>query len=85
MNDKHLLTESSVGRLYCYWEEFRGEAYLHIRYWYLDKKDQEWKPTRKGVAIPEDGVHNLLAALKVVLSLRPIAPPKAKDGVEVYG
>jgi len=30
--------------------EFRGEQYLNIRVWYLDK-DGEWKPTKKGVAI----------------------------------
>ncbi len=85
MDDKVLLTESSVGRLYCYWEEFRGEAYLHIRYWFFCKKENIWKPGRKGIAIPEAGVLNLLTALKTVLALRPIAPPKPKDGVEVYG
>jgi hypothetical protein len=30
--------------------EYRGEQYLNIRIWYLDK-DGEWKPTKKGVAI----------------------------------
>lgn len=30
--------------------EYKGEHYLNIRIWYLDK-DGEWKPTKKGVAI----------------------------------
>lgn len=30
--------------------EYKGEHYLNVRVWYLDK-DGEWKPTKKGVAI----------------------------------
>lgn len=43
--------------------EYRGTKYLHIREWYLDNKDQEHKPTKKGVAIPLEKVDELRAAL----------------------
>ena len=41
--------------------EYRGTKYLHIREWYLDK-DQEEKPTKKGVALP---VENRRGALRL--------------------
>ncbi|HEY9788392.1 MAG TPA: transcriptional coactivator p15/PC4 family protein [Candidatus Obscuribacterales bacterium] len=42
--------------------EYRGTKYLHIREWYLDK-DQEEKPTKKGVAIPLEKVEALNDAI----------------------
>ncbi|HIA54941.1 MAG TPA: hypothetical protein EYN91_23135 [Candidatus Melainabacteria bacterium] len=42
--------------------EYRGTRYLHIREWYLDK-DQEEKPTKKGVAIPMEKVDALTDAI----------------------
>lgn len=42
--------------------EYRGTKYLHIREWYLDK-DQEEKPTKKGVAIPMEKVEALTEAI----------------------
>ncbi len=62
-----VVSESSVGRLCVYWEEYRTKMYLHIRYWYLDKSDGQWKPGAKGVAIPQANVGNLLAGVKSVL------------------
>jgi len=46
--------------------EYRGTKYLHIREWYLDK-DQESKPTKKGVAIPIEKVEELRSALDQLL------------------
>lgn len=43
--------------------EYRGTKYLHIREWYLDK-DQEEKPTKKGVAIPIDKIEALKDAIE---------------------
>lgn len=42
--------------------EYAGRKYLHIREWYLDK-DQEEKPTKKGVAIPVEKVEALREAI----------------------
>ena len=42
--------------------EYAGRKYLHIREWYLDK-DQEEKPTKKGVAIPVEKVEALRDAI----------------------
>lgn len=44
---------------------FRGREYLDLRNFYLDEND-EWKPTRKGIAIPLELYDELMAALKEV-------------------
>jgi hypothetical protein len=46
--------------------EYAGRKYLHIREWYLDK-DQEEKPTKKGVAIPVEKVEQLRDAIDKLL------------------
>lgn len=43
--------------------EYRGTKYLHIREWYVDK-DQEEKPTKKGVAIPIEKIEQLQEAIE---------------------
>ncbi|MBZ0189228.1 MAG: transcriptional coactivator p15/PC4 family protein [Candidatus Obscuribacterales bacterium] len=43
--------------------EYRGTKYLHIREWYVDK-DQEEKPTKKGVAIPLEKIEALRDAIE---------------------
>jgi hypothetical protein len=42
--------------------EYRGTKYLHIREWYVDK-DQEEKPTKKGIALPIDKIPALKEAI----------------------
>ena len=46
-----------------YLGEYKGVKYLHIREWYLDKNDQQEKPTKKGVAIPLDKISELKEAI----------------------
>ncbi len=60
--------ESTNGRLCVYWDEFRGQRLLHVRYWYQDKKDGQFKPGMKGAGIPESAVPQFLKALKQVLA-----------------
>lgn len=67
---KTLISESSVGRLYVYWEEYKSNLYLHVRYWFKDKRDMTWKPGPKGVAIPESKVPDLLGGLRTVITQR---------------
>jgi len=43
--------------------EYRGTKYLHIREWYVDK-EQEEKPTKKGVAIPIEKIEALKEAIE---------------------
>ena len=43
--------------------EYRGTKYLHNREWYVDK-DQEEKPTKKGVAIPIEKIEALQDAIE---------------------
>ncbi|MBK7750002.1 MAG: transcriptional coactivator p15/PC4 family protein [Candidatus Obscuribacter sp.] len=42
--------------------EYRGTKYLHIREWYMDK-EQEEKPTKKGIALPIDKIEALKEAI----------------------
>ena len=51
------------GRIYVRLSRFRERDYLDIRNFY-ETDDGEWKPTRKGVAIPVELYGELMAALK---------------------
>ncbi|MBY0356990.1 MAG: transcriptional coactivator p15/PC4 family protein [Candidatus Obscuribacterales bacterium] len=63
MEEKISIHEKSRGEtINVYIGEYAGKQYLHIREWYLDK-EQEEKPTKKGVAIPLEKVEQLLDAI----------------------
>jgi len=51
------------GRIYVRLSRFRERDYLDIRNFY-ETDDGEWKPTRKGIAIPAELFDELIAALK---------------------
>ncbi|MCD5416696.1 transcriptional coactivator p15/PC4 family protein [Candidatus Bipolaricaulota bacterium] len=51
------------GRIHIRLSRFRDRDYLDIRNFY-ETDEQEWKPTRKGIAIPVELHAELLAALK---------------------
>ncbi len=56
--------------VYVYTNEFKGNQYLHIREWYLDK-DKSEKPGRNGVALPLEKAEALHEALgKVVAQIK---------------
>lgn len=59
---------------------FRGIEYLHLRKYYLDF-DEEWKPSKEGVAMELDfnNSRELFAGLVEILSLA-----EAKDILETY-
>lgn len=61
------VSESDVGRLCVYWDEYKSNRYLHIRYFYEDKSDGEWKPSGKGIGIPSNNVVKVLEAIQQVL------------------
>lgn len=64
MEDRIKIHEKSRGEtINVYIGEYRGTKYLHIREWYLDNKENEEKPTKKGVAIPIDKIAELRSAL----------------------
>ncbi len=46
--------------------EFKGKRYIDLRTFYLDEKDESYKPTRKGVSIPVENFEDLKAALDKV-------------------
>jgi hypothetical protein len=59
---------------------FRGEEYLHIRKYYQDF-DEEWKPTRDGIAIRMDfdNTRALFDSLVEILSISEV-----KDVLSTY-
>jgi hypothetical protein len=64
LEDRIKIHEKSRGEtINVYIGEYRGTKYLHIREWYLDNKENEEKPTKKGVAIPIDKIEELRSAL----------------------
>lgn len=66
-DSKVLCGETSLGKLYVYVDEHRSQRYLHIRYFYLDRKTDEWKPGVKGIAIPEGNIKPVLEAVALAL------------------
>ena len=73
--DRIAIHEKSRGEtINVYIGEYAGRKYLHIREWYLDK-EQEEKPTKKGVAIPIEKVDALREAIDKLL---PAAAPAGK-------
>jgi hypothetical protein len=51
------------GRIHVRLSRFRDRDYLDIRNFY-EAEEGEWKPTRKGIAIPVELYGELIAALK---------------------
>lgn len=64
MEERITIHEKARGEtINVYIGEYRGTKYLHIREWYVDK-DQEEKPTKKGVALPIDKIEALKEAIE---------------------
>lgn len=64
---KILISESTAGRLYVYWDEWKSNRFLHIRYWFYDTKQDLWCPGKKGIAIPESKLTDFLGGLRKLL------------------
>lgn len=63
MEERITIHEKARGEtINVYIGEYRGTKYLHIREWYVDK-DQEEKPTKKGIALPIDKIPALKEAI----------------------
>jgi len=78
LDDKISIHEKGTGEtVYVYVNEYKGTKYLHIREWYLDAKDNERKPTKKGVTLPLEKIETLLEAITKLT-----AEAKAAAGTE---
>jgi hypothetical protein len=58
-----IIDKGLAGRVYVRLSRFRERDYLDVRNFY-ETDDGEWKPTRKGIAIPVELYGELMAALK---------------------
>jgi len=64
LEEKISIHEKGSGEtIYVYVNEYKGTKYFHIREWYLDVKDNERKPTKKGVTLPLDKIDALIEAI----------------------
>jgi len=63
------------GRIHVRLSRFQGRDYLDIRN-FFQTEDEEWKPTRKGIAIPIELYAELMAALK---ESEPLIAERLKD------
>lgn len=70
-DSKVLIGETANGRLYVYLDEYRSNVVLHIRYWYLCKKENIYKPGFKGIAIPVASIKPILEAIALILPMVP--------------
>ncbi len=64
VEEKISIHEKGSGEtVYVYANEYKGTKYLHVREWYLDVKDNEREPTKKGVTLPLEKIDALIEAL----------------------
>ena len=71
-------------RIHVRLSRFRERDYLDIRNFY-ETEDGEWKPTRKGIAVPVELYDELVGAIgaaKEEIAKRAAAVPTAKPDVE---
>jgi len=57
-------TEREQVRLYL--STYRGKTRLHLRKFWLDAKDDTWKPSREGVALSQEELTTILPVLQGV-------------------
>lgn len=68
-DSKVFISETSVGRLYVYVDEYKSQRYLHIRYFFKNKSTGIYEPGVKGIAIPEGNIKAVLDAIAKALKL----------------
>jgi len=70
-------------RIHVRLSRFHDRDYLDIRNFY-EAEDGEWKPTRKGIAIPVELYGELISALReaepLIKKLPPATPAKKDEG-----
>ncbi len=57
-----VIDKGPAGRIHVRLSRFRDRDYLDIRNFYMTE-DGEWRPTRKGIAVPVEFYDELMAAL----------------------
>jgi len=84
--DEELVTvidKGPAGRIHVRLSRFRDRDYLDIRNFY-EADDGEWKPTRKGIAVPVELYPDLMAALREaegrIAQRAAKRPPQASSG-----
>ncbi|MDE2100171.1 MAG: hypothetical protein KGL39_23145 [Patescibacteria group bacterium] len=70
--ERHIVAENGVlGQLSVYFESYRAQRYLHIRYWFKHKETGEWTPGVKGIGVPGRDVPALMEAIRKAIADEP--------------
>lgn len=57
------IQKNSTERIRVSIEEYKGYSFLDVRVYYEDDQG-EWRPTKKGIAVPPDKVRDLIELLR---------------------
>jgi len=86
VGDERLIKTIDKGigsRIHVRLSRFHDRDYLDIRNFY-ETEDGDWKPTRKGIAIPVELYRDLMSALKeaepLINDLHPASQAKKEEG-----
>ncbi len=50
-----------------YASTYRGKTKLHLRKFWLDPKEEAWKPSREGIALSKEELDQLMPVFQVAL------------------
>lgn len=71
-----MISKSKRESIHAYPAEFMNHALIHLRVFFKEASDDQWKPSNRGVALKPDLVPDLIAALEAA---RGAAPAKARQ------
>ncbi len=70
----HSFEKSSSKRICIHVQEFRGNVFLDVREFYLERSTDKWKPSPKGVTIPPELYLELLEGVQAAAEALGIDP-----------
>jgi hypothetical protein len=63
-----VLRKADTEELRLYASTYKGKTRVHIRKFWLDAREDAWKPSREGVSLTADEVPQAVEALNAILS-----------------
>ncbi len=61
-----VLREARGEQIRLYVSAYKGKTRLHLRKFWLDEKDEVWKPSREGVSLNQEELTALLPMLQTI-------------------
>jgi hypothetical protein len=69
-----VLRKSETEEIRLYTSTYKGKTRAHIRKFWLDTKEDAWKPSREGVALTAEEARQTVEALKAILEAGVLVP-----------